>query len=110
MYWVKSKNLKILEKVWFNIPKFLIFSEKDLLGFDYIKNNLSFPLILRSSYSIEDWKKNAFAWIFESFFPIYEKKDYKKWLNICLNADKQKKFKSYIKILHSISKCKKVEK
>jgi len=98
MYWWKANNLIILEKSWFKIPKFKSFNDKNILNFEEIKDNFTKPLILRSSYSLEDGKKNAFAWIFESYFPIYNKKDYDIWLNKCLNADKNNRFKTYIEI------------
>lgn len=96
MYWNKANNLSILYNSWFNIPKFNKFSEWKEIKFQDI--NLELPLILRSSYSIEDGKKNAFAGIFESYFPIYDEKDYEKGLNICKNADNLDKFKTYIEI------------
>lgn len=68
MYWNKANNLIILDKEWFKIPWFRVFNNKNIIKFNDIKNELSLPLILRSSYSIEDWKKNAFAWIFKSYF------------------------------------------
>ena len=98
MYWNKANNLKILEKSWFNIPRFIVFSQNNLIDFKKEKKTFNFPLILRSSYSIEDSKKNAFAWIFESHFPIYNENDYNKWLHICMNADRLGKFKSYVLI------------
>lgn len=108
MYWNKANNLNILDKSWFKVPKFIKFSEENVLDFSKIEKKLTFPIIIRSSYSIEDGKKNAFAWIFESYFPVYNEKDYKKWLDICINADNLDKFKTYVKINKiDISKMKK---
>ena len=98
MYWWKANNLTIMGKAWFKIPKFKSFDDKNILNFEEINNHFAKPLILRSSYSIEDGKKHAFAWIFESYFPIYTQMDYATWLERCLNADKNSRFKWYTKI------------
>ncbi len=64
-YWNKYNRLSILKKNWFNIPNFVIYNEKK-------KIKLRYPLIFRSSFSIEDSKKYSFAWIFDSYFPIFD--------------------------------------
>lgn len=71
-YWNKYDKILLLEKKWFNIPKFYIYSDKE----EY-KINLQFPLILRSSFSWEDGDKYSFAGIFHSYYPINSKKDLK---------------------------------
>jgi len=81
--------LKILEKNWFKIPKFSIFNWK----LEFLKT----PLILRSSFSVEDWKNYSFAWIFESYFPIYNNTDLRVWINLCKEALKSNNSELYLK-------------
>jgi len=98
MYWNKANNLRILKKVWINVPNFIVWNEKEKkIGFNEIKKKLNFPLIIRSSFSLEDWKNNSFAGIYDSYFPVYDEKSYKKWLKICLNSDQLDRFKTYTK-------------
>lgn len=44
---------------------------------------LILPIIMRSSFAIEDWKDHAFAGMFNSYFPIFTEIDYNNWLQVC---------------------------
>lgn len=95
MIWTKANNLEILQKNGYKVPGFIIVDDGVI---DFESLQMQKPFILRSSYSLEDSRDNAFAWIFESYFPIFNRKDYKKGLAICKNAVKEDKFLTYINI------------
>lgn len=90
MFWNKYSKLIILKKNNFNIPNLCLFNWKE--------HNLNYPLILRSSHNLEDSNKHSFAWIFDSFYPIYSLNDIKKWIKYCEKWFKKEKTISYLKI------------
>ena len=100
-FWNKYNNLVILKNNWFNIPKFTLYKN------DTFINYLNKPLILRSSFSLEDNSKNSFSWIFESYFPIYNLDDLRNAFKFCRSSLNSNRFKKYINVLDiDISKLK----
>lgn len=96
MYWNKVNNLIKLKENAISVPNFLVFSEFEKINFDYVKDKLTFPLILRSSFDLEDWFF-SFAWIFKSYFPIYNEKDFIKYIKKIINYKKDINYIEYIK-------------
>jgi len=68
VHWNKYINLIKLIDNNINVPKIYLLS-------NVLKQNFNYPLILRSSYLSEDWKKFSYAWLFNSYFPIYKLDD-----------------------------------
>ena len=95
MFWNKIDNLYKLKEKWINIPKFLYYKWGEPISFKEVKEKLNLPLILRSSFDLEDWEY-SFAWIFNSYFPIYNEKDFYKNINKILDYKNDKLFKNYI--------------
>lgn len=74
----KANNLLELQKEWFTVPSIVLLNNKN--SFSEISRILDCPLILRSSFALEDGIQHSFAWIFESYFPIYDEESYLKWI------------------------------
>lgn len=78
----KISTILHLWSLGINIPQTRFLQDpdnmKDLQGVWF-----SFPLIMRSSFAIEDSKEYAFAGMFNSYFPIYTIEDYHSWLVEC---------------------------
>jgi len=97
MHWNKVENLLKLKDNKINVPNYLFFSEYEKIDFDYVKNKLTLPIIIRSSFDLEDWVF-SFAWIFNSYFPIYTEEDFIKYIKKIINYKKDINYIDYVKI------------
>lgn len=78
----KISNILYLWSLGINIPKTQLLTNPDNDS-TFSEVWLNFPLIMRSSFAIEDSKEYAFAGMFNSYFPIYTIDDYHSWLLEC---------------------------
>ncbi len=98
MYWSKFSQLEVLRKNGILVPKSYVFSEyDDAIDFSFVEKQFKFPLILRSSYDLEDWEF-LFPWVFKSFFPIYTKEAFIRYKNLILKYKEDYLYKEYINI------------
>lgn len=95
----KAKNLYVLQKNGIKVPEFLV--QKEFSNITSLESiHLKIPLILRSSFSCEDSIMYTFAWIFESYAPIYDTKSLVKGINKC-TRDTNDKYQQYM-YFHSL--------
>ncbi len=99
MHWAKADNLKLLLESNFNVPSFIVRKTYSDIH-DISTLQLDPPFILRSSFSCEDSSSHAFAWIFESYAPIYTHADLKYAVNICEEQTTEKY--THYKDLHNL--------
>lgn len=87
---MKYTRLKSLKQSWINIPDFFLYED----SLEKIKDFKNKEIILRSSYKLEDTKKNSFAWVFYSIWKIDkdDKKEIQKNIELIKN-DANKKIK-----------------
>jgi len=79
----KLDTLFFLTSWWlFHIPKTYRLSWAEDVN-EFHQLDICRPMIMRSSFSIEDGEKYAFAWMFNSHFPIFTKQDFLRWLELC---------------------------